>query len=282
MKKTDYQMAMMAPARDSYMAEENQIAEPDLEVDRSASGMIVDPLPPSGDEGFTEGVERTIVKNANLGLVVEDTRQTVDQVTQAVNAINGFVTSSNIYEHEYAEGAVSADMTVRVPVDQLENTMAEIKQLATKVVNESLTADDRTEQKIDLEAQLRNLRATEAQMLTIMERATEIEDVLNVQRELNSIRGQIERLEARLENLEGAAAMSTLRINITTEESELPVVNPKQPSLWQEVRIAFRDAVQFYRNLFVGGLRLAIIGLPIGLVGWLGWRVLKPKSTSKK
>lgn len=264
---------MMAPSEDFAMEAESVSMMADRAIEPGVA-----PIPPFGDDGFTEGVDRTIVKNAYLGLVVEDTRQTVDQVTQVVSSTNGFVTSSNVYENQFGQGGVSADMVVRVPVDQLEGTMAQIKQFADKVVNESLTASDETEQKIDMEAQLRNLRATETQMLSILERASEIEDVLNVQRELNNIRGQIERLQARLENLEGAAAMSTLRISITTEEADLPVVDPTQPTIWEEIKIALRESVQFYRNLFVAGLRLSIVGLPLLVIGVPIWLLFRKKA----
>lgn len=248
-------------------------------MDSAQSAKMIAPMPPIEDEsGFTPGVERTIVKTANLGFVVNNTRQTVDQVSQVISAQGGTVTQSDVYEAPYAGGGVTANMTLRVPVAQLEATVSQLKELAQKVVSESISASDQTEQKVDMEAQLRNLRATETQLLNIMEQANKVEDVLSVQRELNTVRSQIERLDARLTNLSGAAEMSTIYLNISTQESELPVVDPSQPSLWQELKISIREAVLFYRGLFVSGLRLAVVGLPAILVVAVIWMVFRTKS----
>jgi hypothetical protein len=231
-----------------------------------SSGMVLPPDLPYYDEGFTPDVDRTIIRRANLGIVVPETRQAVDQITQLAQQAGGLVTSTNVYENGFDDGGVNADLTIRIPVDQLDSTLDQIKQLATKVTSENVTADDQTEQRVDLEAQLRNLRATEAQFLEILQDATTVQDTLTVQRELNNTRTQIERLEAQLENIEGAAAMSTISVFITTQESELPIFGPDQDSILEEVKTAFRDAVRLYRNLFVSGLKLSIVGLPVIVV----------------
>jgi len=236
-------------------------------------------MPPTPvEEGFTPDVDRTIVKNANISMVVDDTRQVIDEITAVTNQAEGTVTDSSINEGQAQSGIVYANMTLRVPVEKVETVLASIRQLGIRVTSENTSAQDRTEQKIDLEAQLTNLKATEAQFQTILTQARTVEETLNVQKELSTVRGQIERLEARLENLLGDAAMSVIYVSLSTEEAELPLVDPSNRSVFQEIRIAFRDAVTLYRVLFISGLRLTILASPIlviGIISFVIWRKRK-------
>lgn len=244
----------------------------------STEGRSMMPIAPGyGNEGFTPGVDRVIVKNASMSLLVDDTRQAANKVSEIALQAQGTVTQSNIYENDNQTGQIFANLILRVPVEQTETVMASIRQVATKVVSENLTAQDRTEQKIDLDAQLKNLRATEAQLQTIMAQANTVEETLKVQTELGNVRGQIERLQAQLENLLGDAAMATISVSMSTEEAELPIVDDSNRSIVQEIKLAVRDTVTLYRNLFVSGLRLAILSLPVIVIGGIIFGVWRKK-----
>jgi hypothetical protein len=101
---------------------------------------------------------------------------------------------------------------------------------------------------------------------------------------LTSVRGQIERLTAQAENLQGDADMATINLTISTQAADLPYVTGKEASIWEEVKGAVRDAVRLYRELFVAGLRLAILGLPLIIllgVGYALWtKFRKPKASA--
>ncbi|MEN8253814.1 MAG: DUF4349 domain-containing protein [Patescibacteria group bacterium] len=234
------------------------------------------PIEPGYDD-FTPDVERTIIKNASLSLVTNNTQKLVDNITNKIKSFDGLVTNSNIYENQRNKGSINAQMTVRVPVNRLEQALAEIKSLAEKVTSENISASDETERKVDMEAQLNNLKASETQLLKIMSQAKTVQDTLQVQRELTNIRERIERTQARLDNLEGAAAMSTINISISTKESELPVIDPDRASLIDEIKIAIKDSINMYRDLSISGIRLLILGLPILLIGAVGYALLKRK-----
>lgn len=263
-------------------AGETMIAPAEPAVSKMAAGPITTgttlPLEPFFyHEGFTPNVDRLIVKNAHLNLIVDDTREAINAISAITTQAQGAVTNSSVYEDEMQQGQVFASMTLRVPVEKIDAVLASIRQVATKVINENVSSLDQTEQKIDLDAQLANLQATETQLQSIMRQATTVEETLKVQVELSSVRGQIERLQAQVDNLTGEAAMSTITVSLSTEEAELPIVNENERSFWQEIRLAFREAVGLYRNLFIAGLRLLIIGLPVIIIGSLGYWLWRKK-----
>lgn len=260
---------------------------------------------PAIDGDFTQGVDRMIVKNASLSLIVADPSASIDSITTIAEKYQGYVTSVNmsddpiIYEPlpmmyqekgvmgslPQREGVVSdsvvssarsrqAYITLRVPVQSLESVMSEVKGLADRVVSETLSAVDQTEQKLDLDAQLKNLRATEEQLLSLMKQAKNVEETLRVQQELSNVRSQIERMQAQVENLVGSSQMATVTISLSTNEADLPITDDRQPSIWEELKSAVREAGRFYRDLFVAGLKNIILWGPIAIVlgsGYLIW-----------
>lgn len=268
-----------APARFDVMEEMMGEVEDDL-----PQGMMgfseTAPMPPVVDDGdFTPGAERAIVKTGSMSLVVSDVRQTIQEISTIVTQINGLVTSSNVIERGGQNAPITAEIAVRVPVADLEATVEKIRPLATKVLAENFNAQDRTEQKVDLEAQIRNLEATETQLMTIMSRAKTVEETLKVQTELSNVRGRIERLQAQLDNLTGAAAMSTLHISLSSQETDLPIVNPGERSILEEIKLTLRETGRLYRQLFVTGLKLVILGSPVIIVAAIGFYLYQRKKT---
>ncbi|MDO8568002.1 MAG: DUF4349 domain-containing protein, partial [Dehalococcoidales bacterium] len=127
------------------------------------------------------------------------------------------VSSNTWKEGERLRGAI----TLRVPSGDFGNIMKSLAGMAVEVTSQSTSAKDVTEEYVDLSAKLRNLEATEQQLLKIMQQAVKIEDILNVQRELTNTRSQIEQIKARTQYLERTSTTSLININL--EQSKLDV-----------------------------------------------------------
>ena len=214
------------------------------------------------DEVGTDAVgERMVVRTGSLSLKVKDTLVTAAAVKTRAAELGGFVLSSNIYYVGEKKDQVVADIIIRLPVDQFAAVIEEFRGLAIKVVAEDTRGRDVTEEYVDLEARLRNQEATETQLLRVMERAIEIEDVLAVQRELTRVRGEIERLRGQMQYLERSSEMATLSVFIATEEGELPLSETD----WRPrtvARRAVRALVTFWRQIADGIIYLGIFLAP--------------------
>ncbi|HYE59878.1 MAG TPA: DUF4349 domain-containing protein, partial [Candidatus Kapabacteria bacterium] len=171
--------------------------------------------------------------------------------------------------------APTAYVTVRIPAKEFDAGVTATKQLG-EVKSEHVSGQDVTAEYVDLEAQIRNLRATEQQFLTIMQRATQIQDVLAVQRELSIVRGQIEQIQGRMKYLSESAEMSTLTINLSTDAASLPVIDQKEA--WKPLAVA-KDALRSLLNLgkaFVNFLIWFAIYFPLwALLGLVVWGVYR-------
>jgi len=182
-----------------------------------------------------------MVRTAQMRIVVTDTMKTVDAVTRSVEALGGFVTGSNIWR----EGELMrATLTLRVPSDKLTGTLASIRGLAKRVDNESISSEDVSQEYVDLQSHVRNLEATETELLALLtvarERSKKASEVLEVHQEVMNIRGQIEQAKGRLSYLSQVAAMSSISLEVMPDAIAQPVV---EPGGWQAL-VVVKDAVR--------------------------------------
>ena len=167
-----------------------------------------------------------IIKNAELELLVEDVPTGVDGVTQVVVDTLGYILSSRTWlqdEHQYAT------LTIGVPVHEFERTMRHLRGMAVKVLDETASGKDVTDQYVDLESRLRNLEATEARVRSFLEQAADVDESLRINAQLAEITAQIEQAKGQMSYLRDRAAYSTITVHL------VPQVPPPvpEPDLWR-------------------------------------------------
>jgi hypothetical protein len=197
--------------------------------------------------------DRKIVKEGSITLEVGNITETMDEVAEMADELNGYVVSS--YKHEYERG-VSGHITIRIPSEKFDEAFARLRQLAIAVPYETSTAEDVTEEYVDLEAQLSNLLATEAQYLVLLEKAENVEEMLMVQKELSKVRGDIEQIEGRMKYLEQTSDTSLIKVDLQKAKG---LAEPWSASA------AFQSAV---RGLTTFGRGLATVLIWLGIFCW--------------
>ncbi len=216
--------------------------------------------------------ERMIIKTGSLSMVVKDVNEVIVGITKYATDNGGFVVYSNIYKSGIAP---TGEVTVRIPVNVFDTGIDEIKKMG-EIKSESVNGQDVTEEYVDLDLQLKNLRAAENQFLQIMNRAVKIEDVLAVQRELTNVRGQIESIQGRMKYLSQSVELSTLTVYLSTDPNELPTLNPEDKwKPWAQVKDAARSLIAVSKSL-VNLIIWLVVFLPVWLIifglVWLGKR----------
>jgi len=162
--------------------------------------------------------ERMIVRTGEMLLVVTDVLASIERIIELADNYDGYVVSSNSWrEGDRLVGAI----TIRVDAERFDDAIRALRNMAVEVNYESTTSKDVTEEYVDLSAQLHNLEASEAQLLELMERAGEVEEILEVQRELSKVTGEIEQTKGRMQYLEQTS--STSLISVQLQQSELGV-----------------------------------------------------------
>ncbi len=169
---------------------------------------------PDDDDGKVADVdarppELLIIRTGQLEIEVADLPAAVTAAGELMSRLGGYVGASE----ESASGAEAfASVVYRVPAVRWDDAMAGIRALGGRVLQGSVESQEVTGQVVDLDARIRNLRATEASFQAIMVQAVKIDDVLAVQDQLTHVREEIERLVAQKESLEERAAFATLTV----------------------------------------------------------------------
>ena len=237
------------------------------------------------------GRERLVIKNADLSIVVKDPEAAMTAITNLAAELGGFVVSSNLYQSYASNGLPipEASVVIRVPAEKLDQALKTIKADAVEVQAETQSGQDVTSQYVDLESQLKNLEAAEAQLTEIMRKAEKTEDVLNVFNQLTSIRGQIESIKGQMKYFEESAALSAISVHLVAEET----VKPIEVLGWKPegtVRDAIQNLIYFWQD-FVDFLivfvlnflpKLLTIAVVFGLPIWLIWRAVRNANRRRK
>jgi hypothetical protein len=206
-----------------------------------------------------------IVRTGSIELQVTDVPRAIQAARDGIRDMGGYIGAS---QTSTIDDQPIATITYRIPVDRWEDALDLLRGLAgqaTKVISEETQAVEVTGAVVDLEARIRNLRASEAALQGIASQATRVSDVLEVQAQLTTVRGEIEQLSAQLKELNDRAAYATLTANFSTQVVAVEVAAKG----WEPARVvdeATASLVDILQALTTAGIWFAIVWLPI-LVG---------------
>jgi hypothetical protein len=223
--------------------------------------------------------ERMIIRTADMSIVVEDTEATVEAIRLMAKSYEGYIADSSGW---LSDEQPFARMTIRVPAASLDEAMAQLRQMALRVDSENMSGQDVTEEYVDIAARLRNLEATETELLALLTEVREnrgkAEDILAIYRELTNVRQQIESLKGRSQYLERMTDLATISINIQPKQAPRSVVEATRWNPLVTLNNALRGFVRFFQvllDLLIYVLIFSPLVLVPILVIWLVVRAIR-------
>ncbi len=255
-------------------------AEYDAEATARATEMAAESGGSGGDASSMQSIDsRALIRTGHVTLEVTDFERTERNLTRLVESRDGFVSDTQKRQRRVGDRTyLTGTVVLRVPNERFSETFEDVQEEG-EVIESSTSTEDVTEQLVDIEARLSNLRAQRDRLRTLYEQANDTEAVLQVERRLSEVQTEIERLEARKQALERRVAYSTITVDIREERPDRLGVDEK----WYDIGFvgAFLESV----NGVVVALRagvvvlgyvlpyLIVLATPIGLVGGaLAWR----------
>src|SRR5687767_2531323 len=210
----------------------------------------------SGENTVVQNTNRKIIKNADVRLLVQDTEVAVNRSTQIISDLGGYLVSSRIwYQDYYGNNLMYATITLGIPVDEFERALTRMRELSIRVLDETASGQDVTEQYVDLQSQLTNLEA------------------------------QIEQIKGQMNYISDRSAFSTITVNF---EPEFPILTPtptatpyptatpipwKPDDTFNDAKSTVTVAYQGIANFLIW-LAVAIVPivLPPALILWVLWK----------
>ena len=171
-------------------------------------GKVTDSVDQSEERDSTQKVIRV----GSISIAVDDIDGTVENVDTILAKYKGETLSMQDSGKGKERGVVLA---LRVEETDFDAFYQELKNLDGEYEYSNISSNDVTETVLDMEARLKNLKSVETQYLSILKKATTVSDTLAVQRELTTVRSEIEYLESSLDNMERQTDYSTVYLTIT-------------------------------------------------------------------
>jgi len=214
------------------------------------------PTPTPAPKGAQYTQERMVIYNAYVSLEIGDIAGTLGKIRSLAEGYGGYVAGSS--RSSYGMQA-TAEITIRVPKDKFHVAVQEIETYG-KVLDERTTSEDVTQQYIDLKARLSNLQKQEQRLIEILGMARTVDEVLNVERELERVRGEIESLQGQVNYIERSVAMSVITVGL--KEPPPPFTPPGMD--WGET---FESALRGFFAVVRGLIILVVSLLPLVVIG---------------
>lgn len=256
-----------------------------LEASKDAAGRpsaanraaVSQPNSPPAAVTSPDAFMRSVIRTARLTVEVDRYDAGARRLLDIAEGAGGFIADSSYGEDD---GRPRGEFTLRVPAGRFAAAIKDVEAMGT-VRQRQISAQDVTEEYVDLQARQRNLERHEQQLLTFMDRATKVPDLLAVEQELSRVRGQIEQITGRLRYLAHNVEMAS----ITVVLSEHP--KKGHAGLWDfdgtlaKMQGAFLATVQ---QIFAAAERVLVLAstlLPVGALAGVVWAVFRRTRQSK-
>lgn len=230
----------------------------------TAIGGILPEAPPT-----TNVQNRLVISESYLSLLVKDVTNAQKRIIETAEQLGGYMVNSNL---QNPQEAATATVVVRLPSTKLNQALEKFRGLSVKVISENLQGEDVTDQYVDNEARLATLMKTKTKFEEILDKAVQIQDILNVQQQIINLQSQIDAIKGQQKYYEQSAELSKITVYLSIDELALPYA----PSETWRPAVIFKQAVRSLVGVFrkLGGLIIwlavySVIWIPVLLVVYL-------------
>jgi len=154
-------------------------------------------------------LERKIIKEGSIRFETDDASKTLELITNILKQYGGYVSKDNV--NDYTE-RIEHTLEVRVPSEHFDSLLEQISKNAEQLDSKNISARDVTEEYVDIESRIKSKKELAARYTALLSKATTVEEILNIEREIGVLREEIESFQGRLRYLKDRVSFSTLSI----------------------------------------------------------------------
>ena len=226
----------------------------------------------SGEDSIADALpeNRKWVITMNIDTETEDLDGALESLNRQIAALGGYIQEQNIRNgSSYSNLRYrNANMTVRVPAEQLDSFTASLTDFSN-VVSSSRSAEDITLSYVDTETRITALETERDRLLELMEQAETMSDLLEIESRLTDVNYELERYGSRLRTMDNQVSYATIYLSVKEVKEYTPV---QEQTLWERISSGFLASLKGLGNGIVNFFAWVIITLPYlvvyGLIGW--------------
>lgn len=222
----------------------------------------------SSDEDIQDN--RKLIKTGNLELEVKNIAETETKIRDQVNAYSGYIASEKETNYDYRH---SVNIVARIPASSFDSFINDLQKEFKQFEKKDIVVSDVTEEFLDVTARSKTKKALEERYIRLLAQAKNVKEIIEVESELATIRGDIEQMEGRLNYLKNQTAYSTIAIRFYKNTPSSPVVSTNR----------FVTALQNGWKIVVELSLLLVTIWPLLIMGAaFGWWLLKRRKKATK
>lgn len=153
------------------------------------------------------GMERKLIKEGSVEFETADINATRKIILAAIKKYSGYTSSDQEYT---SPGRISNTIIIRVPAKEFDKLFIEATRDIAKFDSKEIEIKDVTEEFLDIQARLKTKKELENRYLELLKKANSVTEILEVEKQMEQLRSDIESVEGRLKYLESKISLSTL------------------------------------------------------------------------
>lgn len=208
-----------------------------------------------GSDSAVSGTEREVITTGYVTITVESPQDAAAEAIRIAESAGGRVDGRSEYAPR-GEDRGSATLTLRVPSKDLTRTLDKLRELGD-VQEVSLNSSDVTMESRDLDARISALSASVDRLLALLASASDTDTLIQLETAISDRQAQLESLESQRRLLSDQVSLSTIQLNLVTEQV---VPDPEPADFFSGIVTGWNAFVAFFSGLIV------VVGV---LVPWL-------------
>ncbi len=231
----------------------------------AAEGAANDTLTSASAKGSSAVPEnRKWIITVYMNAETDDLDAMTAALDEKITELNGYVEDQNIYNGSaYASRRYRhANLTVRIPADQVDNFTEQVSGIAN-VVSQEKNLEDITLQYVDTESRVAALETEQARLLELLAQAETMSDLLEIESRLTEVRYALENHSSRLRTYDNQVNYATIHLEISEVQEYTPV---EEPTLWERIRDGFKGSLKDLWESLQDLLVFGVISFPFLLV----------------
>jgi len=236
-----------------------------------------------GDNGGDKrpNIDRKIITNAEVFLILEDLDSGEKQLKDLITKNGGLIANSDLRGTSGSQRA--GHWKIRIPVANFDAFKAKVEKIGN-LERSSTNSSDVTEDFYDVEARLKNKKIEETRLIQHLEKSTaKLSDILEVEKELSRVRGEIEQMQGRINMLNNLTSLTTIDVSLREVKNYVP---PTAASFGDDVNRTLSGSWSGLVNTgrkFTLSLVSLLPWIPLlAIIGYLAYLILRRFITKSK
>lgn len=224
-----------------------------------------------------------IIRNGIIQMETLNFDIAVKQILSKASSMGAYVQSSNVsgtsIEAKLSEQSRRGTFILRIPKTKFDSFILDIGSLGS-ITSQQISTEDVTSEYFDTQAHLKSLTIQEERLIELLKKTGELKDIIVLEKELTSVRYEIESLTGNLKKWDNLIDFCTLNIEI----AEVHKIKENPVSFIDKIGNGFVSSVRSLVDFSKGFVVMLSILIPylvvLSIILLIGWYIYKHRKRS--